>query len=239
MTFTPADDDPGGRVASEQEAVRETYRRYAASNRHRRAWRADNPGNVAIRTELLAAVQVFARDQIDGDGRILDVGCGGGWWLESLARIGVNPARLLGVDLLAERVEAAKRRVPDADVRQGDAAFLPYPPRSVDLVLALTVLSSLSPGAAARVLFEVRRVLAPGAMVLVYEPRIPNPLNPSTRIVRRTELEGILGPVERSRSLTPVPLLTRRLGRATESLYPLLARIPPLRTHRLLACRVD
>ena len=37
----------------------------------------------------------------------------------------------------------------------------------------------------------------------------------------------------RARSLTLLPPLTRRLGRWTEALYPILARVPFLRTHNL------
>ncbi|MCW3066252.1 MAG: hypothetical protein JWN32_3424, partial [Solirubrobacterales bacterium] len=85
---------------------------YAASTRKRGAWRADNPGNVAIRRELTDAVFELAGDAIAGGGPILDVGCGNGWWLAELAERGVAPGRLRGVELLEARAAAAAERVP-------------------------------------------------------------------------------------------------------------------------------
>jgi hypothetical protein len=78
---------------------------------------------------------------------------------------------------------------------------------------------------------EARRVLAPGGTLLVYEPRIPNPLNRRTRHIRRDELARLGG--TRFESITLLPGLARRLGPVTERVYPTLARITVLRSHRL------
>ncbi|MCB1271988.1 MAG: class I SAM-dependent methyltransferase [Microthrixaceae bacterium] len=50
--------------------------------------------------------------------RVLDVGCGPGTLLETASRLG---ARAVGVDISAEMVAAARSRVPDAEVIEGDA----------------------------------------------------------------------------------------------------------------------
>jgi hypothetical protein len=74
-------------------------------------------------------------------------------------------------------------------------------------------------------------VLAPGGRLVVWEPRVPTLGNRVTRLVRPAELEGATGVVAARRSLTVAPPLARRLG---PRWYARLARVPALRTHRLL-----
>lgn len=211
-----------------------TYRGYAEDPRKRRKWAAGNPGNVAIREELLAALLDLGARQLDGGGEVLDVGCGTGWLLEALAREGVQPGRLHGVEALEARVGAASRRAPGAQVRLADARRLPYESGRFELVALVTVLSSMEGDAAvAAALREARRVTSPTGVVLCYEPWLANPLNRRTRLVRRRELEAGLGPIAAQRRLTGLPPLARRLGGAAPRLYPLLARLAP--THRLTA----
>lgn len=217
--------------------LEETYGGYRRSRRKRRAWAADNPGNVAIRAQLLGAVLELAAEPLRGEGEVLDVGCGGGWLLERLGGHGVERRRLHGVDLLEARVEAARRRVPGADVRLADARRLPHADNAFQLIVMLTCLSSLPDrDAVATALSEARRVLAPGGLLLVYEPRIANPFNRVTIAVPRRLLRQCLGRERASCRLTGLPPLARRLGPLAPRLYPSLARALP--THRLTAFRL-
>jgi SAM-dependent methyltransferase len=173
-------------------------------------------------------------EKLDGEGEVLDVGCGTGWLLEALAREGAAPARLHGVEALPARAAAAAARVPGARVQTADARGLPYESGRFGLATLIAVLSSMgSAEEVAVALREARRVAAPGGLVLVYEPRLPNPLNRNTRLIGRQRLEEALGPVKAERTLTGLPPLARRLGRAAPRLYPALARLAP--THRLTA----
>lgn len=227
-----ADEAPPARAEAERlEAV---YGRYARSGRRRRQWAASNPGNAAIRGELLEAALELAAAPLRGDGAVLDVGCGSGWLLAELAGRGVEPGRLHGVDLIERRVEAAGRRLSGATVEQADARALPFPDERFELVVLATALSSMPSGeAVAGALAEAARVVSPTGLVLCYEPRFANPLNRATRRVGGPEIAAALGPPLASRSLTGLPALARRLGDATGRLYPLLARVAP--THRLTA----
>jgi SAM-dependent methyltransferase len=205
---------------------------------HRRAWSAANPGNRAAREELLGAIRRAAGPLLCGGGDLLDCGCGNGWLLEALVAAGVASERLHGADADADRVAAAARRVPGAAVILADAGGLPYPDRSFAAVFQIVSLSSMGGAEPARAaLAESRRVLAPGGLLLVYEPRLPNPLNRRTRRLRHSDLEAAGLAIAESSSLTLLPPLGRRLGRLTPALHPRLSRLPPLRSHRLLALR--
>ena len=77
----------------------------------------------------------------------------------------------------------------------------------------------------------------PAGILLIYEPRVPNPLNRHTLLVRDGDLDAAGITSREQLSLTLVPALARYLGRRTEDRYERLARLRFLRTHRLIACR--
>jgi ubiquinone/menaquinone biosynthesis C-methylase UbiE len=219
-------------------SVNRVYSEYARSGRKQRAWAADNPGNAAIRAELLDHLLRLAGPEIEGTGEILDMGCGRGWWLRSLVEAGVDPGRLNGIDIQPERVAAARETLPGAEIQVGDARNLRVPDETFSVVLQFTLLSSLGSHRAIREgLGEGMRVLAPGGLLLAYEPRLPNPLNRHTLLLRDEDLDAAGVRPREQLSLTVLPALARRLGQRTQSLYPRLARLPFLRTHRLITYR--
>jgi len=98
--------------------------------------------------------------------QILDVGCGTGTMLSHLASFG----RAQGVDVDEEAVGYCRERGLK-DVRLGEAAKLPFPDRSYDLVTCLDVVEHLDDDVAA--FREMRRVLRPGGHLLVTVPANP------------------------------------------------------------------
>jgi ubiquinone/menaquinone biosynthesis C-methylase UbiE len=209
-----------------------TYRDYLGNPHKQRNWAADNPGNMAIRAELMVNVVEFAGKRLGSDGKILDIGCGGGWTLNELAQCGVEPKRLHGVDLIEARVDVARRRLPATDIRLADASKLPFSNGEFELVLLLTCLSSMpNHDSVRRALAEANRVLTQTGLLLCYEPRIANPFNRATRRISRQTLRRALGQEEASRRLTGLPPVARRFGVLTPRLYPPLTRLAP--THRL------
>jgi 2-polyprenyl-3-methyl-5-hydroxy-6-metoxy-1,4-benzoquinol methylase len=223
----------GGR--GDAERLARAYARYAASARKRRSWSADNPGNLAIRQELVSAVWQLAGGALAGADDVLDVGCGTGWWLGHLAGERTVHAHLHGVDILSDRVSAARRHVPSATILTGDVRALPND-HSFGVVTLFTVLSSLrSHEDVQSVLRCCWSVVAPGGVLLVWEPRWPNPLNTVTLSISRRELRQGLGRASAAstRTTTLVPALARRLGPDTSTVYPKLASVRLLRTHRL------
>ncbi|RMH21611.1 MAG: class I SAM-dependent methyltransferase [Acidobacteria bacterium] len=139
---------------------------------------------IAAAYDLLTAHQLWCDDvarllqgaALAGAGgrRVLDLGCGTGTSTFVAARL-LAGAEVVGVDLARAMIERARRRHrrrhPDlTGVRfeVADAARLPFPDASFDLVLGHSVLYLLPDRAAA--LRQARRVLAPGGRLLLMEP---------------------------------------------------------------------
>ena len=98
--------------------------------------------------------------------RVLDAGCGTGRNLVEFGALG----SVAGVDPAAEAVAAARGRGV-GDVRQAPLEDLPYGDSEFDLLLATDVLEHVDDDRAA--LRELRRVAAPGALLLVTVPAHP------------------------------------------------------------------
>jgi SAM-dependent methyltransferase len=104
---------------------------------------------------------------LQGGGKLLDVGCWNGGFLERIERAGLY-AELAGVDVVAEGVEVARRKGYDAHVVDLNGDPLPFPDRHFDGVSLLAVLEHVfDPYAMIR---EVHRVLRPGGELLIDVP---------------------------------------------------------------------
>ncbi len=223
----------------ERRRIARVYRSYATSRRKARSWSAENLGNRAIRAEVTEAAIELAEPELSAYAEVLDIGCGSGWWLELLAQRSGCASSLHGVELVPDRVAAAQLRVPSATIVEGDARRLPYGSGRFSMISMFTVLSSLSGRTDIEVaLREARRALSPHGALLIWEPRLPNPLNRHTTLVDRALLARALPEMKTTiRTITVLPPLARSLGPRTERLYPLLARVPVLRSHRLICLR--
>ncbi len=102
--------------------------------------------------------------------RVLDMGCGDGWFSVALAGLG---ATVSGIDISPEAIDIAERRAvkngvaAKTDFVAGSAYELPYPDNSFDLVMGMAILHHLRDKAAASA--EVYRVLKPGARAIFFE----------------------------------------------------------------------
>ncbi|MGI9177903.1 MAG: bifunctional 2-polyprenyl-6-hydroxyphenol methylase/3-demethylubiquinol 3-O-methyltransferase UbiG, partial [Pirellulales bacterium] len=97
------------------------------------------------------------------DMTVLDVGCGGGFMAEALARKG---ATVVGIDPSAPALEAAREHARaeglSIDYRLGAGEKVPMESGTVDCVVCVDVLEHVE--SVDRVLDEVRRVLKPGGI---------------------------------------------------------------------------
>jgi SAM-dependent methyltransferase len=108
-------------------------------------------------------------------GKVLDVGCGTGRFLEGL------PASYerVGVDVSAGMLEIAREK--GLEVVQSSGAELPFEDDSFDLVTTFAVLHHLiDPEIVRSTLGEIARVLRPGGWAIVWDH---NPLNPYWRFL--------------------------------------------------------
>lgn len=217
--------------------IRATYARYRDSENKRKAWSGDNRGNRAILHERHVVVaqllDQFMPRPCPGF-RVLDIGCGNADVLASFSQFGLESDMLFGMDLLPERLRDARKTHDQLSLLCADATQLPYASATFHLVILFTVFSSiLSDGFAHDIAREADRVLTPGGAALIYDLRYRNPFNNAIRPIPVRSLASFFpGYRWDSRSLTLLPPLARRLGSLTTSLYPVLASLSFLRSHR-------
>jgi ubiquinone/menaquinone biosynthesis C-methylase UbiE len=170
-----------------------------------------------------------------GSRQALDVGSGGGSELAWLLELGGSPSSLVGVDLLPDRVAAARAAYPQIEFHAGNAEHLDFADGRFDLVMAFTIFSSILDEAMARnVAAEIYRVLRAGGGLLWYDFRYNNPANRNVRGVTARRVHELFPKLEGElHTLTVLPPLVRRLGPFARTAYPLLSSAPPLRSHLL------
>lgn len=97
--------------------------------------------------------------------RVLDVGCGEGFFLEAAARAGL---RTVGVEIVESAIRIAREREPAAGLAIAAGEALPFATASMDRVTCLGSLEHFAdPAAGAR---EVARVLTPHGRALIVVP---------------------------------------------------------------------
>ncbi len=168
--------------------------------------------------------------------RLTEVGCGAGGNLLEFLRAGFGAAHLSGCELLPERLAMARACLPEAVVLwPGDATEAPIAPASQDVVLQVTVFSSLiDPAVQQRLATAMWRWVKPGGAVLWYDFTVDNPHNRAVRGVPLARLRQLFpeGQLHHQR-LTLAPPLARRVARLHPSLYTVFNSLPWLRTHLL------
>lgn len=163
----------------------------------------------------------------------LDVGCGSGDDLRQLIHIGARPENLYGVDLIPERLDAARELSPHLNFQWADAQRLPFEDETFDLVMQSTVFTSIiDPAVQRQVASEIIRVLKPGGVLLWYDMRITRPtdknLVPMPEHKVRQLFKGCQVRLER---LSLLPPLARAVAPRAWWLAFALEALPFLRGH--------
>ena len=121
---------------------------------------------------LPAVADIHERLQADPAAQVVDIGCGEGWSTLAIARA-YPRARVVGIDLDAPSIEAARRHAAERDMadavefRNADAAGLDEPADLALIVEAVHDMSNPVP-----VLRAVRDSLAEGGSLIVVDERV-------------------------------------------------------------------
>lgn len=103
--------------------------------------------------------------------RVLDVGCGPGFYLEQLAPAVGPRGKLAGIDSSEEMVELARRRcaaIPNVELLVASAGDrLPFPDGEFDAAISVQVLEFVAE--IDRALAELHRAVRPGGRVVVWD----------------------------------------------------------------------
>lgn len=184
--------------------------------------------------DMIAALAAQGRFPLDGR-RVLDVGCGMGRWLLEFAQWGADSDQLCGIDLSEDRIAKARRKLPGADLRSGDASHLPWPDASFDILSQFVLFTSiLDAGVKRAIARDMLRVVKPGGLILWYDFRVNNPSNKQVRGIGAAEIRSLFpGCNIQMQSVTLAPPIARRAASLSWTLASFLEAFPFLRTHYL------
>lgn len=129
-------------------------------------WTGDDSLLRALRSLMAPRLRYFQRLIADWHGKtVLDLGCGGGFMSEALAKRG---ASVVGVDPCAAAIAAAREHAAAGGLpiryEVGVAEAIPLPDSAVDVVVCVDVLEHV--GDLPKCCQEIGRVLRPGGMLL-------------------------------------------------------------------------
>lgn len=118
------------------------------------------------RLKAVYVKEIFAREGVPANGKILDIGCGAGFISNQLAAEGYDVS---GIDQSVSSLAVARRHAPPqakVDYAAGDAYALPFADATFDSVMLLDFLEHVEePG---RAIAEAARVLKPGGVLMFY-----------------------------------------------------------------------
>src|SRR5437879_8832374 len=102
---------------TELERIRNAYRARDADSETPYRW--DNPGYIAYMQSVERAVlRAFGQSGVSLAGaRVLDVGCGSGYFLHRLHEFGAGECH--GIDLMETRIAMGRERYPTLELRVG------------------------------------------------------------------------------------------------------------------------
>ena len=154
--------------------------------------------------------------------KVLEIGCGSGTNLLELILFGFSAQNLVGIDLIAERIEEAKTRLPvGVKLILGDALTLEDTNDKYDIVYQSTVFSSiLEKNYQEKLAVKMLSLLKPGGGILWYDFVYDNPKNQDVKGVNYKHIKGLFpGCHIIKKKVTLAPPIARYASKIHPSLY--------------------
>ena len=142
--------------------------------------------------------------------RVLDVGCGTGYFAGLLARVVGPSGMVIGIDPAAPMIEHARRRRggPNCQFQVGSAERLDSPDGSFDVVVSSLAMHHIPADVRATAVREIYRVLRPGGRLLIAEMQMPR--RPLQRLLAR--VSGVARMAQHVPALEPLAVESGFVG---------------------------
>jgi ubiquinone/menaquinone biosynthesis C-methylase UbiE len=157
---------------NEIEAIRSRTLAYGTDPEFHASWLGLTTRSMNLRAQQVRAFSALMGSvtQSLAGWRILDVGCGAGYWLRAFVELDVRPEDLVGIDVSDVRFEFARAKNPLIALRQTDGITIPYDDGCFNLVTQFVTFSTmLSAALRIRVAGEISRVVKPGGFVFWWD----------------------------------------------------------------------
>jgi len=219
----------------EEARIREAYRKREGISLY--SWLS--PGHLfLIQSREREILRLLRKKNIESlaEKKILEIGCGTGYWIRQFINWGARPQNITGIDLLPDRVTEARKLVSDSvRIECGSAADLNLPDAAFDLVLQSTVFSSvLDLPMKQQIAAEMLRVLKCDGVILWYDFHMNNPRNPDVRGVKKIEIRQLFPDCQiQLHRITLAPPLVRILAPYSWLGCSFLERVKIFNTHYL------
>jgi ubiquinone/menaquinone biosynthesis C-methylase UbiE len=160
------------RIASDYEAIHNKNLKFSGET-----------SEFFVKHKVDIVAKLWQKYSLRGDGNFLDFGCGIGRTYRFLSET-LPQVQYTGVDPSRESIRVAKSQQPESAKFEVSASEnLELPDASYDMVFAACVLHHIAPTERAKVYSEIRRVLKPKGVFVVFEH---NPFNPLTQYIVKT-----------------------------------------------------
>lgn len=168
------------------------------------------------------------------DKNILEMGCGNGGVLLEYLTYSAESNKIVGIDLLHDRLLDGSKRFPSFRLTCADGQKLPFKEKEFDIVLQYTAFSSvLDPQVKANMAKEMLRVLTKNGIVIWYDFWL-NPINPETAGIKPNEIKALFPNCDYTfRKITLAPPITRRIIKVSQILCMLLEKMTIFNSHYL------
>jgi ubiquinone/menaquinone biosynthesis C-methylase UbiE len=232
-------DQPASGLLNDSAAIEEARIRQAYANRKGDEARYSlfSPGHLfSVQQRERKLIALMDRNGMAAlkSKKLLEIGCGTGFWLREFVKWGARPENITGVDLLPERFVEAKALCPDGVRLQcRNASHLEFENSTFDLVIQSTVFTSILDAAMKQqVAREMLRVLKDDGLILWYDYHMNNPKNADVKGVKMREIRKLFPGCEiQLQRATLAPPIARLLAPYSWILCYFLEKIPWLCTH--------